>query len=290
MKPVKKIAVIHDICGVGKAAMTNILPILSIMGIEVCPIPTMLLSTHTGGYGQPYIQPLDGYMSGCLKHYLDEDISFDMIFVGYLGSIQRIQEVKQFLTIYKEKYKKVTVVLDPIFGDNGSCYSNFNMEYVSHMRTLLSYADVILPNYTEFCLLFEGNSNNMESSTFINKNTFTNRNTFTNSIRNRLKELSVKEAIITSYPVEEMNEIGILITDQVEVKMLKYSRSRQSYHGTGDVFAAVFCGSLMIGESLEESCNRAHEFVKMCIEESSKYEYPKREGIVLEPLLGQLIK
>ena len=50
MRPVKKIALLHDICGVGKAAMMNMTPILSMMGIEACPIPTVLLSTHTGGY------------------------------------------------------------------------------------------------------------------------------------------------------------------------------------------------------------------------------------------------
>ena len=55
MRPVKKIALLHDICGVGKAAMMNMTPILSMMGIEACPIPTVLLSTHTGGYGKHYI-------------------------------------------------------------------------------------------------------------------------------------------------------------------------------------------------------------------------------------------
>lgn len=46
MRPVKKIALLHDICSVGKAAMMNMTPILSMMGIEACPIPTVLLSTH----------------------------------------------------------------------------------------------------------------------------------------------------------------------------------------------------------------------------------------------------
>ena len=49
MRPVKKVALLHDLCGVGKAALTNMVPVLSVMGIEACPIPTILLSTHTGG-------------------------------------------------------------------------------------------------------------------------------------------------------------------------------------------------------------------------------------------------
>ena len=49
MRPVKKVALLHDLCGVGKAALMNMMPILSVMGMEACPIPTILLSTHTGG-------------------------------------------------------------------------------------------------------------------------------------------------------------------------------------------------------------------------------------------------
>ena len=39
MRPVKKVALLHDLCGVGKAALTNMVPVLSVMGIEACPIP-----------------------------------------------------------------------------------------------------------------------------------------------------------------------------------------------------------------------------------------------------------
>ena len=35
MRPVKKVALLHDLCGVGKAALTNMVPVLSVMGIEV---------------------------------------------------------------------------------------------------------------------------------------------------------------------------------------------------------------------------------------------------------------
>ena len=40
----KRMLLIHDLCSVGKAAMMNMIPVLSVMGIEVCPLPTMLLS------------------------------------------------------------------------------------------------------------------------------------------------------------------------------------------------------------------------------------------------------
>ena len=54
----KRIAAIHDISGVGKCSLTVALPIISVAGIECCALPTALLSTHTGGFKNIYIEDL----------------------------------------------------------------------------------------------------------------------------------------------------------------------------------------------------------------------------------------
>lgn len=152
MRPVKKIALLHDICGVGKAAMMNMTPILSMMGIEACPIPTVLLSTHTGGYGTPAIYHVPGeYIRTCADHYKKENITFDAIFVGYLGNVDVIDSVIYFIS----QFPDTKVILDPIMGDHGKYYSNFDESYGTSMRRLLPYSDVILPNLTEMYLLAE---------------------------------------------------------------------------------------------------------------------------------------
>ena len=46
---VKKVAAIHDLSGYGRSSLTSIIPILSSMKLQVCPVPTAVLSTHTGG-------------------------------------------------------------------------------------------------------------------------------------------------------------------------------------------------------------------------------------------------
>ena len=150
MRPVKKIALLHDICGVGKAAMMNMTPILSMMGIEACPIPTVLLSTHTGGYGTPAIYHVPGeYIRTCADHYKKENITFDAIFVGYLGNVDVIDSVIYFIS----QFPDTKVILDPIMGDHGKYYSNFDESYGTSIRRLLPYSDVILPNLTEMYLL-----------------------------------------------------------------------------------------------------------------------------------------
>ena len=54
-KPVepKKILCIHDLSGVGRCSLAVILPVLSVMGFQPVALPTVVLSTHTGGFGAP---------------------------------------------------------------------------------------------------------------------------------------------------------------------------------------------------------------------------------------------
>ena len=54
-KPVepKKILCIHDLSGVGRCSLAVILPVLSVMGFQPVALPTVVLSTHTGGLGTP---------------------------------------------------------------------------------------------------------------------------------------------------------------------------------------------------------------------------------------------
>ena len=137
MRPVKKIALLHDICGVGKAAMMNMTPILSMMGIEACPVPTVLLSTHTGGYGSPAVYHVPGdYIRACADHYKKEHITFDAIFVGYLGNTDVIDAVIYFI----DQFPETKVILDPIMGDHGTYYTNFDESYGKAMRKMLPYA------------------------------------------------------------------------------------------------------------------------------------------------------
>ena len=46
----KIIAAIHDLSGYGRCSLSVILPVISAMGIQVCPVPTAVMSTHTGGF------------------------------------------------------------------------------------------------------------------------------------------------------------------------------------------------------------------------------------------------
>ena len=44
---VKKIAAVHDLSGAGRVSLTVVIPILSSMGFQVCPLPTAVPNTRT---------------------------------------------------------------------------------------------------------------------------------------------------------------------------------------------------------------------------------------------------
>ena len=43
---VKKIAAVHDLSGAGRVSLTVVIPILSSMGFQVCPLPTRIIQPH----------------------------------------------------------------------------------------------------------------------------------------------------------------------------------------------------------------------------------------------------
>lgn len=274
MKPLKRAAIIHDMCSVGKAAMTNILPVLSVMGIEACPIPTMLLSTHTGGYGRPVMYSTYTFISDCANHFLANGISFDYILVGYLGDSSVIDKVKKFISYFPDAF----VLCDPIMGDHGHYYMNFDDAYNKKLQKLLPVSGLITPNYTESCFI-----TGEPYAVYCDEQKLQN-------IYEKLAKMGISQAVITSVPMEDFPQSIAVCTGESIPLILKKASSGKAYHGTGDLFTAVLLGNLIQGSTLYESVAAAHEFVCGCIRLSDQYDYPEREGILLEPNLKYLIR
>ena len=153
MKPTepKKILCIHDLSGMGRCSLAVILPVLSVMGCQPVALPTVVLSTHTGGLGTP--ARLDGaaYGLAALKHYRELGVEFDCIYTGYLGGEEQVALAEKAFDLWPAARK----VVDPVMGDNGKAYSTVTPALIDRMRGLCRRADLILPNATEAALLLE---------------------------------------------------------------------------------------------------------------------------------------
>lgn len=277
---VKKVAAIHDLSGYGRASLTTIIPILSNMKVQVCPVPTAILSTHTGGFeGYSFID-LTEYMQEHISHWKRLNLEFDCIYSGFLGSPKQIEIVADFIDYFGSKAK--FTVVDPVMGDNGKLYSTMDNEMVVGMRNLIKKADIITPNFTEVMyLLGKEYDKDVDIET----------------VKEYLRELSnmgPKIVIATSVPDTESNNLD------KKTSVVAYDRENDvfwrvsckyipaSYPGTGDAYTSVVIGSLLQGDSLPMAIERGVQFITQCIMASYGFKYPSKEGVLLERMLDVL--
>ncbi len=275
--PVPKVAAIHDLSGFGRASLTVIIPILSTMGVQACPLPTAVLSTHTGGFDDYHFVDLTEEMGPIIDHWKTLDIAFDAIYSGFLGSPRQVDIVLDFIKSFARPEQLVTV--DPVMGDNGKPYKTMGPEMIRQMRLLVSKADIITPNFTEAAfLLDEPYPKNIEEK----------------QVKEWIARLCDKgpgKVIITSVPVPgRPNVSGVVAFDRKDGRFWKVDCTYipAYYPGTGDAFASVIVGGLLQGDSLPIALDRAVQFVSMAIRSTFSYNYPSREGVLLERVLTNL--
>lgn len=269
-----KVAAIHDLSGVGRCSLSVILPTLSAQGIQVCPVPTAILSTHTGGFGDVVLRDLTDYISPALEHYKSLEYKFDCVYSGFLASMEQIDHCLEFFEYYKNALK----VVDPVMADHGKPYKTCSVELCSRMKELVAIADIITPNITEAAILL--GENPMQADVSMQQ---------IRSFLVRLSEMGPKIVVITSvFSDGKTYNVGY---DREHSKFwrIRYNMINANYPGTGDVFAAVLTGSILRGDSLPIAMNRATEFLERAIKTTYSYSTDTRDGIMLESCLDFLI-
>lgn len=273
---VRKIAAVHDLSGVGRVSLTVVIPILSSMGFQVCPLPTAVLSNHTQ-YPRFSFLDLTDEMPRIISEWKRLNFQFDAFYTGYLGSSRQIQIVADFIDDFRQPAS--LVVIDPVLGDNGKLYTNFDGAMVREMQQLITKADVITPNLTELFYLLD--------RPYKEENTDEELKTYLR----HLSEKGPQIVIITSVPV---------LGDRHKTSVYAYNRQGNRYWkitcpylpahypGTGDTFTSVITGALMQGDSLPIALDRAAQFILQGIRATFGYEYDNREGILLEKVLHNL--
>lgn len=149
---VKKVVAVHDLSGVGRVSLTVVIPILSTMGFQVCPLPTAVLSSHTQ-YPDFSFLDLTDEMPKIISEWKKLEVQFDAFYTGYLGSPRQIRIVSDFIDDFRQP--EGLVVVDPVLGDNGHLYTNFDDSMIGEMKHLITKADVITPNLTELFYLLD---------------------------------------------------------------------------------------------------------------------------------------
>ncbi|MCL2696775.1 MAG: pyridoxamine kinase [Oscillospiraceae bacterium] len=270
MHEIKKAAAIHDLSGFGRCSLTVILPILSAMGVQVCPVPTAVLATHTGGFGKVEINDLTDFIPRALKKYKELGINFDAVYSGFLASEKQIDHCLDFFKSYPGSLK----VVDPVMGDHGKVYSTYTPELCARMCELANIADIITPNVTEAAILLgEEYRQTLDLET-------------AKCWLRRLGERA-SAVVITGVRLTDESVVNIC-TGKNDRAVVECDYVPQDYPGTGDIFTAVLTGGLLRGEELHAAVDRATSFTQTAIRATYLRAATPRNGVVFEEFLPML--
>lgn len=267
-----RVAAIHDLSGFGRCSLAVIMPVLSAMGIQCCPVPTAVLSTHTGGFEDIVIKDLTDYIRPALNQYKKLGIDFDSVYSGFLASAEQIDHCLEFFSAYGSSLK----VVDPVMGDHGKPYRTYTPQLCKRMGELVDVADVITPNLTEAAILLD-EKYPLELTA--------------GEVKSWLARLCkrVRIVVITGVPLSE-GAIANVGCDRETGGFWRVDCDYvpASYPGTGDIFAGVLTGGLLRGDSLSIAMDRATVFTQIAIKNTYSYGTEPRNGVMFEPSLIRL--
>lgn len=244
----KRVLSIQDISCVGKCSLTVALPIISAAGIETAILPTTVLSNHTA-FKSFTFRDLTDDIEDITDHWKQENIDFDGIYTGYLGSFRQIDLVEKIFEDFD--HPGMFRFVDPAMGDNGKLYPGFDEAFALKMGELCGKADIIVPNFTEAAFM-------------LGKEYIGGKKYSVDDVKTLLKELcalGAPTAVLTGVSFEK-GRYGVMAYDSEKDEYCEYYSEHipVSFHGTGDVFASALFAGLMHGQELTSALKTAVEF------------------------------
>ncbi len=274
MERQKRIALINDITGFGRCSITAALPLISALKVQACPLPTAILSVHTG-FPSFWIDDYTDRMRPFMENWKANGLTFDGIATGFIGSAAQISIVTDFIDMFRTEETKVMV--DPVMGDNGQLYSSYTEDMCRAMRGLLRYADLVTPNLTEACVLLDrpypagGAASDAELW----------------AMAEALSDAGPAQVVITGLCAGE--EIRNFIYERGGEPQVQRSRKIGiDRAGTGDVFSAIVMASIIRGESLSDAVEKAAAFIGRVLAYMEPMDVPWNWGLAFEEYLTEL--
>lgn len=268
----KKIAVLGDLTGYGRCALTVSLPILSAHGFQACPVPTAVLSNHTA-FESFFMVDTTPKLPSYFNEWEKLSLTFDGILTGFLGSSRQVDLVLDF--IHRFKKESCIVVVDPVMGDNGTAYQTCTKTYCREMKKLVKLADILTPNLTEACLLAD----------IPYKEAFTEKELF--SLAQKLLCRADQKLVITGIPKKD--RIGSFYAVQtacgITGGLFTNKKIAGLRCGTGDVFSSLIAADALLNKDFATSVKSAGRFIRKCLIASDEQSIPPENGVCFEQFL-----
>ena len=270
-----RVALLNDFSCFGKCSLTVSIPIISSYGIETVPLPTAVLSTHTGGFDRFVMRDMTEDMRQIAAHWKEMDMQFDCIYTGFFCTKEQIAFAREFIRTFSGP--QTIVLSDPVLGDNGSLYSCFSEDFAAEMRKLCEMADIITPNLTELCTLIDApypeNGASIEEL---------------KEMCGKLAKRGPKHIVVTGIHFNQTQIANFIYNKGEDFQIVMVDRIGGDRSGTGDVIAAIIAGMYLNGHSLYESVKKAADYVSKCIRYCEENEVPSYWGLCFEMFMKDL--
>lgn len=278
----KKIALINDVTGFGRCSIAVMAPIVSAMKIQAVTVPTAILSAHTQ-FPEYYFDDYTPKMRDYIQTYKDLNLEFDAIATGFLGSMEQVEIVIDFIRHFKKETNFVLV--DPVMGDYGTLYKTYTPDMCEKMKELVQYADILTPNLTELCTLLG--------------RPYPGRKVGLDELHEMCAELAKrgpKHIIVTGINFNQTQIANYIYNseqsgaDGKDFQLVLVDRIGGDRSGTGDVISSIISGMYLNGHSVYESVKKAADFVSKCIRYCEKNQVPNHYGLCFEMFMNELIE
>ena len=276
---VPRLAMINSFAGFGRISTAVALPVISTMGVQVCPLPTSVLSNHLA-FPVCSKQDYTPYMEDYLQAWEALGLNFDGLYCGFLGSLRQFEIGRQLLKspCMSASGQRPVFLLDPVMADHGRFYSTMTSEHCDLLKNLIAEADIITPNITEACFL---------TDTIYTGDTFSEELLI--SICRKLQLLMKHKPRIVITGLRSEEDFVNYIWENDSGYACRVKAAGKSRSGTGDLFASILAADALREVPFRDSVIKASEFVALCIRGTEEADIPLKEGVLFEKYLYQLI-
>lgn len=275
MNPIPSVLSIQDFCSIGRCSLAATIPVLSTCGVQPIPLPTSLFSSTPffKHYNYLEVQETDHLF---LDDWHKNGFKFNAIQTGFLAEANHVEIIKDAIKRFAND--DTLIVVDPAMADDGKLYAHFNQDTVKTMRELISYADMITPNYTEALML----ANKEYSADVISIDE-------AKALCLELSNNGPAKVIITSIPTaNDILRTGLYDAQTEEFTIMDTPHIPVYAPGTGDIFTAIVTANILHHHPLVEGVRRAVNFIFESIKYTVDQGADPGFGVLLEHMLPKL--
>ena len=230
---------------------------LETLGFPVWAIPTIMLPWHPGHGPATRVVASESEFSAFLEDIGNAPWISEVgaVLSGYMANPKQAKAVSQLVQKLKQNNPDCIYLCDPVIGDLGGLY--VAQETAAAIRdNLLPIADIATPNRFELGWLLDAKTPDSLSQTI-----------------SLADNLSPREVIITSCPMDESGETGNLYFSKNQKTIASHEQFKDPPNGPGDLTAAIYLGHMLAQmkpeENLETTTSSVFEILKNATERGS---------------------